>query len=44
MAAHAANTSEDGVVVLHCPPELEREPLVNHDRSLNWITENVSVI
>ena len=35
MAAHAANTSEDGVVVLHCPPELEREPLVNHDRSLN---------
>ena len=45
MAANAAtHTSEDGVVVLHCPPELEREPLVNHDRSHHWITENVSVI
>ena len=36
--------SEDGVVVLHCPPELLREPLVQQERSLNWITENVSVI
>jgi molybdopterin-containing oxidoreductase family membrane subunit len=45
MSDHAAKlVSEDGVVVLHCPPELEREALVNHDRSLNWITENVSVI
>ncbi len=45
MAVHAAsNVSEDGVVVLHCPPELEREVLVTHDRSLNWITENVSLI
>ena len=45
MSEHAAKfVSEDGVVVLHCPPELEREALVNNDRSLNWITEKVSVI
>ncbi len=44
MATASHNTSEDGVVVLHCPPELAKIPLVNHDRSLNWITENVASI
>ena len=44
MATASHNTSEDGVVVLHCPPELAKIPLVNHDRSLGWITENVASI
>jgi molybdopterin-containing oxidoreductase family membrane subunit len=44
MAAETIHQSEDGVVRLYCPPELRREPLVNNDRSHNWITENVSVI
>ena len=44
MASAAHNTSEDGIVVLHCPPELAKIPLVNDGKSLAWITENVASI
>src|SRR5262245_59803974 len=42
-AAHIPK-SEDGIVQLYCPPELAKIPLVTHNRSYNWITENVGVI
>ena len=44
--ADIAHTSkgDECEVVLHCPPELKKIPLVNHNRSLNWITENVASV
>jgi Ni/Fe-hydrogenase subunit HybB-like protein len=46
IAAHPApaDSELDGVVSLECQPELRKIPLVNHDRSLHWITENVASI
>lgn len=34
----------DSVISLDCPPELQRTPLVAHDRQLPWITQAVSEI
>src|SRR3954453_6395836 len=31
-------------VTLETPPEIRRQPLVSNDRSLGWITDNVSTI
>mgnify|MGYP006148833609 CR=1 FL=1 len=42
--AHPAPADAENAVVLHCPPELAKIPLVNHDRSFAWITENVASI
>ena len=34
----------EAVVTLETPKEVQRIPLVTNDRSLHWITENVSTI
>ncbi len=39
--SESTQTSE---VVLHTPPEMARVPLVGNDRSVGWITDNVSRI
>ncbi len=44
MATAAHNESADGIVRLHCPPEVAKIPLINNKRSLAWITENVASI
>src|SRR5215210_5003442 len=36
--------AEPTTVTLTTPPELKREPLINNDRGLKWITNNVSSI
>ena len=44
-SAHTAPlVSADGEVVLHCPPEVAKIPLVNHGRSFAWITDSVASI